>query len=132
MSEVHDVPSEFKDEEKWLRFFPKRSFVILIVMFAFTLILYNICNLFKFGIGGLIIGGILTVAMVASSMIPISSTEYMSGGGLTLDKWLYRRIMHKMNKCVYIKHFQSDVEYILDAEAKRDRDKKSIEREENM
>lgn len=76
---------------------------------------------------GTAIGGILTIIRVVLSMIPISSTEYMKGGGLTVDKWIFRRIHHKKNRCIYIKHYNSDIEYIRNKE--KEREEKLLEEE---
>ena len=42
----HELPSGFKDEEKWLKFFSKRTFKILGVTFGTAVILYNFFKLF--------------------------------------------------------------------------------------
>ena len=44
---MHEVPGEFKDEERWLKFFPTRSVLILAVMGTFTIIFAKILSLFK-------------------------------------------------------------------------------------
>ena len=117
---VHEVPSEFKDEEKWLKFFPRRSVLILAVMFGFSIILSKLFSLFKAGGIGFTIGIILTVVAVAMSMIPVSS-GYASGCGLTVDKWIMRRIYHKRkHRVVYIKHYTSDIESIRANEVARE------------
>ena len=117
---MHEVPSEFKDEERWLRFFPKRSLLILAVLSTFTVILAKILSLFNLMMLGLAIGGIITVVCVALSMIPIATTEYMRGGGLTVDKWILRKLYHKKRRYIYIKHYNSDEEYIKNKEKERE------------
>jgi len=117
---MHEVPGEFKDEERWLKFFPTRSVLILAVMGTSTIIFAKILSLFNLMILGLVIGGIITAVSVVLSMIPISTTEYMRGGGLTVDKWIFRKIHQKKNKVVYIKHYNSDIEYIENKEKERE------------
>lgn len=119
MAGVHEVPSEFKDEEKWLVFFSKRTLIIGVIMVLITLVLSKITGLFHATWLGLSIGLICTVAFVVTSMIMIPNTEYMRGGGLTVDKLLFRRFCHKRSMGVYIKHYNSDEEQIIENERKR-------------
>lgn len=119
MAGIHEVPSEFKDEEKWLLFFSKRTLIIGVIMVLITLVLSKITGLFHATWLGFGIGLICTVAFVVTSMIMIPTTEYMRGGGLTVDKWLLRRFFHKKSMGIYAKHYNSDEEQIIENERKR-------------
>lgn len=115
----HELPSGFKDEEKWLKFFSKRTFKILGVTFGTAVILYNFFKLFGVAYIGAIIGGILIVTFVAPSMIPLPADDYMKGGGQTVDRWVFKVLYHKIKMAVYVKYYSSAADVVAEAEERR-------------
>ena len=103
----HELPSGFKDEEKWLKFFSKRTFKILGVTFGTAAYI------------GAIIGGILIVTFVAPSMIPLPADDYMKGGGQTVDRWVFKVLYHKIKMAVYVKYYSSAADVVAEAEERR-------------
>lgn len=105
----NENPSDFENEELWLKYFPPRSFAVLVIGLFISSLLYRLLNLFRLGIVGMIIGFICTIAVVALTMIPIRSTEYLKGAGLSLDKYLYIKWLRKKDKCIYCRFYSEDV-----------------------
>lgn len=117
----HELPSGFKDEEKWFKFFSKRSFIILGVTFAITIFLVKFFELF--GLGGLggVIGGVIMVVFVGLSMVPVPYSDYMKGGGQTFDRRIFKAMLRKRkkSKVIYIKRYRSAADVVEDAEYRR-------------
>lgn len=111
---VHEVPSEFKDEELWLKYFPKRSFYILGITFGIAVGLWKFFSLFQIGIVGIILGVICMVFCTGASMIPVNPNKYMEGAGLNYDKYILRRLYRrrKKNRVIYVKHYDSEEEIL--------------------
>lgn len=106
----YSIPSEFTDDDKWLKYFTKKSLLALLLsgMVAYGIVL--VARLFGALIPGIIIGGLLVVLVTGSTMVPYPETEYMKGGGLTFDVLLARRIIRKMNRCIYVKGYGAEEE----------------------
>ena len=110
MQSSYPIPSEFTDEDKWFKFFTKKSLVALMVS---GIIAYGIIWAARFLgilIPGILVGALLVIIVTGSTMLPYPETEYMRGGGLTLDVLLARRIIRKVNACLYVKGYSADEE----------------------
>lgn len=99
------IPSEFSNEDRWFKYFTMKSLLVLILFGGITYGIAQITLLFGSAWPGLILGGIITALAVASTMIPISEAAYLSGAGLTIDIYIFRRLLRKINKVVYIKGY---------------------------
>lgn len=115
---AHDVPSEFKDEELWLKYFPKRSFYILGITFGIAVALWKILSLMHIGVVGIVFGAMIMVFCTGTSMIPVNPNRYMEGAGLNYDKYILRRLyrMRKKNRVIYVKHYDVEVESLVSEE----------------
>lgn len=101
---TEEIPSEFTDEEKWLKIFPMKAFIALGVGAAMTLLLANIFKLIAAAlfVPVMIIGGIETAVVIALIMIPKSETEWMTGGGQSYASIILKKILRKANRCIYV------------------------------
>lgn len=99
-----ETPSEFKDEERWLKFFPKRVFLTLCVLIVIGIIVTRIINLI-FGIfWPVLIVWLIGCAVVAVlMMIPTSSDDVMRGGGQDVMSVLIKKRYRKKMRSIGIK-----------------------------
>lgn len=104
---VFRVPREFKDEDKWFRYFNKKQALILVltgladyrlVMFAANHDLVMIAIIVAI-ILTLLVGGVIMIKLPVDVM-------FLTGGGITLDEWLLRIILRKCHKVIYAKNMQ--------------------------
>ena len=105
MRTTFPIPSEFTDEDKWFRYFTKKSLLALAIS---GMIAYGIIMLGKL-LGGLIpaiiVGGLFVAIVTGCTMLPYPDTEYLKGGGMTLDVLFIRRIIRRSNKKLYVKGY---------------------------
>lgn len=102
-----EIPTEFKDEEKWLKFFPKRVFITLLVLVGIGVILIKILSaIFKVFWPFLIAWLIFTAVIVLLMMIPTSLDNVMRGGGQDVMSLLIKKFHRKRQSCIYIKGFR--------------------------
>lgn len=101
---VDEIPEEFSDEEKWLKFFPIHSFIILAVGVGIGTGLAKFISLINNAafIPVMLTGLFITVIIVILTLIPRSDTEWLRGGGQSYAKYLAKRILRKMNKRLYV------------------------------
>lgn len=87
-----EVPAEFSDDERWYKYFTKKTLVVLLIAILFTYVLTVLFGLIHLPALGLFIGIIIgsTVFIAFNVKLPISDT--LHGGGTTLDV-LFVRIM---------------------------------------
>lgn len=102
----HDIPQEFSDEDRWQvwRFsLSKKSFITLLIGGGVTYGLFKLTAMIHVPILGVIMGILLTAAAVALTIIPIPSSEFIKGGGYTLDIILIRKLVRKKKRFVYVR-----------------------------
>lgn len=105
----HNVPGEFNSETKWFRFFSNKQLAFLVVALFVLYLCYKVSvNFTGRGFFGVLVGLIIGAVIVAPSMIPIPQTEFLKGGGLTIDIILIRRWIRKRKKCIYVKGWKKD------------------------
>lgn len=104
----YGVPEEFKDEEKWLKIFNKKSFYTFIVTGVMAIIMYKLLS-----IAGLIIGLIICAACTILTMIPVAETEYMKGAGNSYAELLLKKNFRKKQRIIYVKHYNEEYERLL-------------------
>lgn len=110
MKMVHSIPSEFTDEDKWFKFFKKRNLVVIAAGLGVTGFFFKIATPFGLGVPLGLFGIVVTVIATIITMIPLPETNYLKGGGQTLDVILLRRYIRKKNKKIYIKGYGADKE----------------------
>jgi hypothetical protein len=107
---THSIPQEFSDEDRWDigRFsLSRKSLITLLVGLAGTFLLMKLCSLFHLSIVGVIAGLLLTAVTVACTIIPVPLSDYLKGGGLTMDVIFFRRFLRKRKsaQAIYIKGY---------------------------
>lgn len=95
---IAERPDEFKSEEIWLGFLPRKAFIIALVFLALAMLLFK-----AVGIVGFLIVLVVGAVVVALTMIHVSDEKYLKGAGLTLDTVLIRKYIRKKNKKILVK-----------------------------
>ncbi len=101
----HAIPAEFTDEDKWFKFFTKKTLAFMLPGIFIMVVLFRILALFGQGMAGIIIGLVITAALAAVSAIPKPGDDYLRGGGITFDILILRRIIRAKNRVVYVKGY---------------------------
>ena len=97
------VPKEFKDEEKWLKFFPTKTFVAMIIGAAILGVFIKIMGFLGLGAFAWWFGGFLYIVTVVLSLVPKRGSKALDANGITWLSYLIRRYIHKKNRRIYIK-----------------------------
>lgn len=101
----YDVPSEFSDDELWLKIFHKHQLIIACVMFAITIFLFKFLSLFGMKWVGLIVGLIATFIVTGSTFIFVPEQDYLKGANLSMDIIILRKLLRKWNARIYVKGY---------------------------
>ena len=102
----HEIPSEFTDEDKWLKYFSKKSVFVLCITGMIAFLFYQFTSLFGIPLLGIIIGGCVMAIGVAPTMLPRSEMEYLKGGGQTWDLIFLKWLIRKSKKVIYVKGYR--------------------------
>lgn len=107
-----EVPREFSDDERWYRFFTRKSIVVLLTMGVVSLILVKIFGFIGFHTAGVYISLILSGIVMLAVMLPIPEGDVIHGSGCTCDVILFRMFvrMRKKTGRIYRKTCQSRAE----------------------
>lgn len=108
---TYRVPREFKDEDKWFRFFTKSQLLIVGIGAGISALLFFIFGLFGLFIPALILSVIVLTLAGLLAFLPMPNNKYMYGGGYPLYV-IVQRLINKLflsKKIVYTK-FESEDE----------------------
>ncbi len=108
---VFRVPREFKDEDKWFRYFNKKQAVVLVLTLLADyrlLVKASGCGLMLPALVAVIL---LTLAVAGIVMVQLPvDVMFLTGGGITLDQWLFRVILRKCRRVIYTKYSSEEEE----------------------
>lgn len=100
MSQIgrYKIPKEFKDEDKWFKFFTKRQLIYVGVAIAIAFFIGR----FFYGLGLLPVGISLAFVVVVIAMVVSMGTmpldKYLWGGGFSFENIITRLINKKFIK----------------------------------
>lgn len=106
MRNTFPIPSEFSDEDKWFKYFTKKTLGCTLVSGMLMVLLGNLTLLFGSRAPGLILGSIIVIFVLFITNFKIPETEYLKGAGLTIDVILIRRYLRRRAKCIYVKGYK--------------------------
>ena len=102
MNFTDEIPDEFTDEERWLKIFPKKVFIALLVCVGTSFFITKLINLL-FGIFWvpLIICVIISAVIIFAMCISRDESDYLRGGGQSyMSLWL-KKSYRKKHRCLY-------------------------------
>lgn len=102
---VYQIPREFKDEDKWFKYFTKKQAVVVLFcgMVDYQIVSQSAeSHLF---IPGILFSCLLTIVLIGSVMVVLPLDNFfLTGGGLTIMEWLLRYLYRKKSRCLYTKN----------------------------
>ena len=102
---VFRVPREFKDEDRWFRYFNKKQAATLVLTGIVDYRLIMAGASYGITIPAIVVAILLTLVMGGLVMIYLPvDVMFLTGGGITLDQWIFRIILRKSKKVIYTKN----------------------------
>lgn len=102
---VFRVPREFKDEDKWFRYFNKKQAVVLVLTLLADYRMLVAASEHGLVLPALVAAVLLTLVTAGIVMVQLPvDVMFLTGGGITLDQWLFRIILRKSRRVIYTKH----------------------------
>ncbi len=102
-----EVPAEFADDERWYKYFTKKTLVVLMVAVFFTYLLMMLFGLIHLQAVGLIIGGLIGGLVFVAYNIKLPNTDVLHGGGSTLDVLIARILARRKNGRIMVRYQES-------------------------
>lgn len=104
-TEVFRVPREFKNEDKWFRYFTKKQALVLVLTGLVDYRMVMFAAKYDMIIVAIVIAILLTLLIGGMVMIQLPvDMMFLIGGGITLDEWLLRVILRKCHRVIYTKY----------------------------
>ncbi len=103
---VCENPQEFKDEERWFKFFNMHAFKWLVATAAFWVFLVKVLGL---GIIGHLIGASECIFLTAINTFERPGIDYMKGGKMLIFNFLLRKIYRNKHKEIAVKHMKKEI-----------------------
>lgn len=102
---VFRVPREFKDEDKWFRYFNKKQAVVLVLTLLADYRMLVAASEHGLVLPALVAAVLFTLVAAGIVMVQLPvDVMFLTGGGITLDQWLFRIILRKSRRVIYTKH----------------------------
>lgn len=110
---TYNIPKEFRDEDKWFKFFTK---IQLVYMFIAAVIAFVIMNLFVFlhlVYIGIFLSVVVFLIALVMAFVPIPTQRYMFGGGYRVSRIVGRlawKFVLGHGKDIYVKNYKPELE----------------------
>lgn len=102
---VFRVPREFKDEDKWFRYFNKKQALVLVLTLLADYRMLVAASEHGLVLPALVVAVLLTLVIAGVVMVQLPvDVMFLTGGGITLDQWLFRVILRKCKRVIYTKY----------------------------
>lgn len=106
---TYENPDDLKSsEEKWLKIFSKKAFITVLCTAAFGFGTFKVLQSMGFFKVGVVIGILPSLIAYALTTIKVPETWIMTGAGLTVDIILFRLIMRRRNRVIYVKGYKKE------------------------
>lgn len=100
-----EVPAALGKKAKWYKYFSLRSLLIGLCMAGIGILIGKLVSKIGLGLYFGIFWALLTIVVTGITMIEIPNTNWMGGGGNTVDIFLIKRFIRKKNRRLYIKGY---------------------------
>ena len=112
---TYSIPKEFKDEDKWFRFFTKKQLIYAGVGVAMVIGVMTVSKALGVTGVGICISEVIVLADGIIAFITMPTERYLIGGGYPLSTIVLRLVRKKLpsNKVLYIKHYDKDDEEVV-------------------
>ena len=106
---TYSIPKEYKDEDKWFRFFTKKQLLHVGVGCGIGLMLFAFMTSIGISALGIALAEICIIISAIVAFIKMPTEKYLVGGGYNLSTIIYRLILKRLprNKVIYIKNYNS-------------------------
>lgn len=103
----YQIPKEFKDEDKWFRFFTKFQLALFGIAVGISIVILLITSAIHLLPLGVILTEILVGAALVFGFIKLPQDRYMIGGGYPLRTIAIRLLTKnfRKNKKIYVKNY---------------------------
>lgn len=105
---VFPIPGEFKSEDKWFRYFNRKQALVLVICGIVDYRVLMGASARGVLVPALIFMIFLTILVMGIVMIRLPvDAMFLSGGGITIDEWIFRIIYRRMHGGIYVKNYDS-------------------------
>ena len=106
----YNIPREYKDEDRWFRFFTKVQLLYIGVAIALSIVVIMLFNALHMLPVGIVFAELNIIAGAVLAFIRIPEDRYMIGGGYLLRTILMRLIVKNLpkNKKIYLKNYDEE------------------------
>ncbi len=110
---TYQIPKEFKDEDKWFRFFTKTQLAYMVVAGILSFPVLALMHAVHLTYLGIFISVVFFMIAIVMAFVPIPTSKYMFGGGYRMSHIVARLIWKFIlgrGKDLYIKNYKEEVE----------------------
>ena len=110
---IYNIPKEFKDEDKWFKFFTKVQLIYMVVAGVISAVLLKLFSFLHLTYLGIFLSVAVFLCAIAIAFVPIPTARYMFGGGSKLSRIVARLVWKFVlghGKDIYIKNYKPGTE----------------------
>lgn len=105
---VFPIPGEFKSEDRWFRYFNRKQALVLVVCGIVDYRVLIGASARGMLVPVLILMIFMTMLVMGIVMIRLPvDVMFLSGGGITIDEWIFRIVYRRMHGEIYVKNYDS-------------------------
>ena len=107
---IYQIPREFKDEDKWFKYFTKKQAIVVLACGIADYQLISIFSANNLLVVGILLACLITIVLVGGVMIVLPLDNFfLTGGELTIVEWLIRYLYRRRSRCLYTKNMDDGV-----------------------
>ena len=110
---TYNIPKEFKDEDKWFKFFTKVQLIYMFVAFVIAVVIMNLSVFLHVTYRGIFLSVVGWRAAIVLAFVPSPVTRYMFGGGYRVSRIVGRLVWKFVlghGKDLYVKNYKPEME----------------------
>lgn len=96
-----EVPAEFTDDERWYKYFTKKSLIIMIILLFYLYAVISFFGMFRLAAVGVIIWALTALPVFLCFCMKIPADDPIHGGGAELDEILLRILAVRLHGRIY-------------------------------
>lgn len=109
---TYNIPSEFKDEDKWFKWFTITQLLALGGSVLLCVIVYKVFAGMHLSFVGACLDIVILVVAALCIFAPIPNDKYLMGGGQPFRVILIRMVRKRLpkNKMIYVKNYDKEMD----------------------
>lgn len=118
MKTRYEIPQGLNDESRWFKYFSLRSLIVCLCTAGLGILLGNLIKGLGITVYFIVFWIVITISITCLTLFKIPNSNWLNGGGEYIDQYLFKILIRKRSRCLYIKGYHQFLYEQKELEAK--------------